>query len=322
MLTAARYLFLASALALAGLACAQGSYPDKSVRLIVPYAPGGPTDLLARVLGRKLGDRLGQQFVIDNRPGAGTVIGSQIVASANPDGYTLLMAATPMGVNPALLGKLPYDTLRDFQAVAFVAFSPVILVAHPSVAAKTPQELIAAAKAKPNGFSVGTPGNGSMGHLTLALLNRQAGLDMLHVPYKGASQALSDLMGGHVQLMFDNVGTAKPNVLGGRTRAIAVAAASRSAALPNVPTFDEAGLKGFEASSWFALFAPAKTPPAVIAKLNSEVAAALATPELKELFARDGYEAGPASSAELTAFLRVQIDKWGKLIEQAKIKAD
>lgn len=304
-----------------GVANAQ-TYPARPLRLVVPYAPGGGTDVLARLIGRRLGDALGQQVVIDNRPGAGTVIGTEIVGRANADGYTLLMAATPMGINPTLLAKLPYDTLQDFRGVAFAAYAPVVMVAHPSVAAKTVQELISAARANPGGFTVATPGAGSMGHLTLELLNRQGGIELRHIPYKGAGQAVTDVIAGQVNFLFDNVGPAKTQVAAGRTRAIAVATLKRSPAMPEVPTFDEAGLKGFEASSWFAFFAPAKTPPDVVRRLNAEVDQIVASAELKELYLRDGYDASPMSPPELDRFLRAQIDKWGTLIREAKIRSE
>jgi len=298
----------------------QSAYPEKPVRLVVPYAPGGATDVLARMVGRKLTERFGQQVIVDNRPGAGTVIGTQIVAAGNPDGHTLLMAATPLGINPSLLEKLPYDTLRDLRACAFVAFAPVVMVAHPSIPAKSPQELIAAAKAKPGVYTVASPGAGSMGHLTLELLTRQAGIELRHIPYKGAGQAVADVISGQVSFLFDNVGPAKAQIAAGRTRAIAVATLKRSPALPDVPTFDEAGLKGFEANSWFALFSPARTPAEIVRRINTEVNTAVASAELKELYVRDGYDARAMSPEELDRFLRSEIAKWGKVISAAGIK--
>jgi tripartite-type tricarboxylate transporter receptor subunit TctC len=299
---------------------AMSAYPEKPVRLVVPYAPGGATDVLARMVGRKLTERFGQQVIVDNRPGAGTVIGTQIVATGNPDGHTLLMAATPIGINPSLLEKLPYDTLRDLRACAFVAFAPVVMVAHPSIPARSPQELIAAAKAKPGVYTVASPGAGSMGHLTLELLTRQAGIELRHIPYKGAGQAVADVISGQVSFLFDNVGPAKAQIAAGRTRAIAVATLKRSQALPEVPTFDEAGLKGFEANSWFALFSPARTPAEVVRRINTEVNTAVASAELKELYVRDGYDARAMSPEELDRFLRSEIAKWAKVISAAGIK--
>jgi len=296
------------------------AFPEKPVRLVVPYAPGGATDVLARMMARKLTDSFKQQIIVDNRPGGGTVIGTQIVATGNPDGHTLLMAATPLGINPALLEKLPYDTLRDLRACAFVAFAPVVMVAHPSIPAKTPQELIAAAKAKPGAFTVATPGAGSMGHLTLELLSHHAGIELRHIPYKGAGQAVADVISGQVSFLFDNVGPAKAQIAAGRTRAIAVATLKRSQALPDVPTFDEAGLKGFEANSWFALFSPARTPTDVVRRINVEANAAVASAELKDLYVRDGYEARAMTPEELDRFLRSEIAKWSKLIAAAGIK--
>jgi tripartite-type tricarboxylate transporter receptor subunit TctC len=292
------------------------------VRFVVPYAPGGATDVLARILGRRLAGELGQQFIIDNRPGGGTVIGTEIVVRANPDGYTLLMAATPLGVNPYLMVKLPYDTLKDLEPVAFVAFASLVMVAHPGVAARSPKELIAQARANPNGFTVATPGPGSMGHLTLELLARQAGIQLRHIPYKGAGQAVGDVIAGQVNFLFDNVGPARAQIAGGRTRAIAVTSLKRSAVLPDVPTFDEAGLKGFEATSWFALFAPARTPAGIVRKLNAVVNETIASPDLKEFYARDGYDASPMTPEALDKFLRAQLAKWGKLVREAGIKLE
>lgn len=319
---------VAAALSLMALACAlpsarvQAGYPDKSVRMVIPYPPGGASDVLARIIGRRLGEQLGQQFVVDNRPGAGTMIGTQIVAGAIADGYTLLLTSTPMGVNPGLYAKLPYDTLRDFQGIAFAAFAPVVMVAHPAVPVKTPQELIAAAKSRADAFSVATPGPGSMGHLTLELLNRRAGIALRHIPYKGAGQAITDLMAGQINFLFDNVGPARAHILAGRTRAIGVASLQRNPALPEVPTFDEAGLKGFEATSWFGMFAPARTPKEIIGKLNAAVNAAVAGPDIKNIYARDSYEASAMRPQELDLFLRAQIDKWGKVVREAGIKVE
>jgi tripartite-type tricarboxylate transporter receptor subunit TctC len=247
------------------------------------------------------------------------VIGTEAVARADPDGHTVLLTSTPMGTNPALVAKLPYDTLSDFRGVAFVAFSPVVMVAHPSVPATSVKEMLALARSKPGGLTVATPGPGSMGHLTLEMLNRQAGIELRHIPYKGAAPALTDLLGGQVNLMFDNVGPARTQIAAGRTRAIGVTALTRSGALPEVPTFHEMGVTGFEAASWFGMFVPAKAPAEVIQRLNAEVNRAVARAELRELYARDGYEASPMTPQGLDAFLRSLIDKWSKLIREAGI---
>lgn len=294
-------------------------YPERAIRLVVPYPPGGAADILARVIGRRLGEKLGRQIVIDNRPGAGSVIGTQIVAQAMPDGYTIALVSTPMGINPALYAKLPYDTLRDFAPIAFAAYAGIVMIAHPSVAVRAPAELIAAAKAKPDTFTVATPGPGSMGHLTLELLNRQAGIRLRHIPYKGAAPGLADVIGGQVNFMFDNISPAKPNILAGRTRAIAVASLKRTPALPDVITFHESGLNGFEAASWFGVYAPAGTPRAIVDRLNGEINTIVAGAELKDLFARDAYEASLMTPAELDRFLQSQITKWNKVVREAGI---
>jgi tripartite-type tricarboxylate transporter receptor subunit TctC len=311
---------LSAALLLAAPLAAAKPYPSKPVRLVVPFPPGGTTDVLARALGHRLTGDLGQQFVVDNRPGGGTVIGTEIVVRASPDGYTLLMAATPLGVNPFLIPKLPYDTLNDLAPVAFVAFAPVVMVTSGGV--RSLKELIAQAKLNPGGLTVATPGPGSMGHLTLELLARRAGIQLQHIPFKGAALAIADVIAGRVNFLFDNVGPARANIAAGRTHAIAVASLKRSPVLPDVPTFDEAGLPGFEATSWFALFAPARTPAGIVRTLNATVNAAIAGPELKEFYARDGYDASPMTPEGLGKFLRAQLDKWGKLVREAGIKLE
>ena len=306
----------------APIAQAASAFPDRPVRLVVPYPPGGASDVLARILGRRLGETIGQRVIIDNRPGSGTVIGTQIVAAANPDGHTLLITSTPMGTNPALYARLPYDTVRDFSPVAFVGYAPVVMVAHPSVPVRTPQELIAAASAKPRAYSVATPGPGSLGHLILELLNRQAGISLQHIPYKGAGQAAIDVIAGHVGFLFDNVGPARVHIQAGRTRAIGVTSLTRIAALPDVPTFHESGVKALDAKSWYALFAPARTSGKIVDLLNAQVNAAVASPEFKELFARDSYEAEPMTPEQVGRFVRLQIDKWTPVIRDAGIKVE
>jgi tripartite-type tricarboxylate transporter receptor subunit TctC len=306
--------------AIAVPALAQKQYPERAIRVVIPYPPGGASDILGRIIGRRLGEKFGKQIVIDNRPGGGAIIGTHIVAQATPDGHTLALVSTPMGINPALYAKLPYDTLRDFAPIAFAAYAGIVMIAHPSVAVRTPAELIAAAKAKPDTFTVATPGPGSMGHLTLELLNRQAGMQLRHIPYKGAAPGLADLIGGQVNFMFDNISPAKPNILSGRTRAIAVASIKRTPALPDVTTFHESGLNNFEAASWFGYYAPAGTPRAIIDKLNTEINAIVASGELKDLYARDAYDASPMTPAEFDRFLRVQIDKWVRVVREAGIK--
>lgn len=315
-----RWILAGLALGVATSSADAQSWPTRPIRLVVPYAPGGATDVLARAVGRKLGEVLGQQVIVDNRAGGGTVIGTEAVFRAEPDGHTVLLAATPIGINPALMAKLPYDTLRDFRGAAFVAFAPLVMVAHPSVPAKSVSELLALARGKPGELTAATPGPGSMGHLTLELLNRQAGIELRHIPYKGAGPALADVIGGQVNFLFDNVGPARAQIAAGRTRAIAVTALTRSGAMPDVPTFHEMGVTGFEATSWFAMFVPAKAPADVVRRLNAEVERLVASAELRELYARDGYEASPMTPQQLDAFLRAQIDKWSKLISAAGIQ--
>src|SRR4051812_48707441 len=296
-----------------GLAQAQG-YPTHSIRLIVPFPPGGATDILARAVAQRWTETLGQAVVVDNRPGAGGNIGSDLVAKAAPDGYTLLMGTVGThAVNPSLYSQMPYDHIKDFAPVILVAAVPNVMEVNPSVPAKTVAEFIAYAKANPGKINFASSGSGTSIHLAGELFKVMTGVQMTHVPYKGSAPALSDLMGGQVQVMFDNLPPSLPQIKAGKLRALAVTSAQRAPALPDVPTVAEAGLPGYEASSWFGVLAPAGTPPAVIARLNGEVAKWLATPDAKERMLATGANAIGGSPEDFAAHIRSETAKWAKV---------
>jgi tripartite-type tricarboxylate transporter receptor subunit TctC len=299
------------------------TYPTKPIRMIVPFPAGGTTDILARSVGQKLGEAVGRQVIIDNRPGAGGNIGSDMVAKAAPDGYTLLMGTVGThAINASLYAKMPYDHIQDFAPITLVAAVPNVLVVNPSVEAKSVRELIALAKAKPGQLSFASSGNGTSIHLSGELFKTMAGIDMLHVPYKGSAPALTDLIGGQVNLMFDNLPSSLPHIKAGKLRALAVTSGKRSPALPDVPTIAEAGLPGFEASSWFGVFAPAGTPKEIITRLNMEIVKALTSPELKERLAAQGAEAVGNSPEQFAAHIRSETAKWAKVVKASGATVD
>jgi tripartite-type tricarboxylate transporter receptor subunit TctC len=312
-------------LALAGLASvvlatsalAQAAYPARPVRIIVPFAAGGTTDIFARLIGEKLSQQLGQQFVVENRGGAGGNIGSDAVAKAEPDGYTLLMGTVGThAINPSLYARMPFDPLTDFAPVAFAAGVPNLMVVNPkNVKATNVQEFIAEAKAASKKFTMASSGNGTSIHLSGEMFKGATGVDMAHVPYRGSGPAINDLVGGQVDVMFDNLPSCIEQVRAGNLRALAVTSSTRSAALPNAPTLAESGLPGFDATSWFALFAPKGTPAAITAKLNEETRKALDTPELKKRFADLGGEIRPMSPEELMAYVRAEHAKWSAAVK-------
>jgi len=310
---------------LIAMACALSAaqaqnYPSRTVRIVAPIAPGGAADILSRMIAQKLYESWGQMVQVDNRPGAGGIIGSEIVAKAPPDGYTLLMAFTSHVTNPSLQPKLPYDTLSDFAPVSMVAVVPSVLIVHPSLPVWSVKELIVFAKRRPGELNYGSAGTGSATHLAALLFSSMTGIIMEHVPYKGGALALNDLLGGQVSLMFGSAASSMAYIRSGRLRPLAVTSAGRSAALPQLPTMAEAGLPGFEAMAWFALLAPAKTPGAVINKLNSEVVAILQHPDMKERLHGLGAEVMPSSPAALNDYIRAEIVKWGKVIRQLGVK--
>jgi tripartite-type tricarboxylate transporter receptor subunit TctC len=311
-----------AALLLAAPAVAQ-TYPNKPVRFVVPFAPGGTTDILARLVGQKLSEVYGQQFVIENRAGAGGNIGAEIVAKAPADGYTILMG-TPgtQAINQYVYRAMPYDSTNDFAPVSLVALVANVLAVNPQVPAKTLRELIALAKSKPGTLNFATPGNGTTGHLSTELVKSMAGIDLVHVPYRGSGPALQDLLAGQVQMTIDNIPSALPHIQSGGLRALAVTSAKRWFALPDVPTMAEAGIPNYEATSWFVVMAPAKTPMDIVNKLSAEIDGQLKTEDMRRKFREVGAEPVGGTPASLGAFITAEQEKWKGVVEAAKIKLD
>ncbi|CAN7564865.1 tripartite tricarboxylate transporter substrate binding protein [Pseudorhodoferax sp. LjRoot39] len=310
---AAALCALASGLA-TGTALAQGAYPTKPVKLVVPYPPGGPTDIVARVVAQRLQMQTGQPFVIENLPGAGGNTGAAAVARAAPDGYTLLVATTAHAINPALFKNLSYQFGRDFAPISQLTSGPLVVVVNPALPAKNMAELIALAKAKPGELNFASSGNGQSTHLAGELFNATAGTKIRHVPYKGSAPALTDTMGGQTQLMFDTMLSAMPHVKGGKLRALAVTSAQRSPAAPELPTVAET-LPGFEAIAWNGLLAPAGTPREVLARLSTELRTAMEQPEVRERFEAQGFAAAWNTPEAFAGFIQAEIDKWAKVVQ-------
>ena len=299
------------------------AYPDHPIRWVVPFPAGGAMDNIARTLGEEMSKSMGQAIVVENRPGAGGNIGAELVARSPADGYTLIIVANGMAVNPALYGRLNYDPVKDFAPVSLLAVVPNVLVT--SKAKKLPAtvpDLIAAARATPDKYTYASAGNGTSIHLAGELFTSLTGVKMLHVPYKGSGPAMTDLLGGQVDYMFDSITSAKPHIDSGKLTPIAVTTAKRSSTLPNVPTLAEAGVKGYDLSPWFAAFVPAKTPPAVVARLNQAMVDALAKPSVRTRLAGIGAEPIGSTPAQLGKHLAAETDKWGKLIRERGIRAD
>lgn len=317
-------LAVSLALGLATAASAQGAYPNRPVRVIVPFAAGGTTDIFARLIADKLSQSTGQQFIIDNRGGAGGNIGADAVAKAPPDGYTLVMGTVGThAINASLYTKMPYDPLTDFESVAFAAGVPNLMVVNPkNVKATNVKDFIAEAKAGTKRFNMASSGNGTSIHLSGELFKQMTGVEMPHVPYRGSGPAINDLVGGQVEVMFDNLPSSIEQAKAGNLRALAVTSAQRSPALPEVPTLAESGLPGFEASSWFALFAPKGTPAEITNKLNAEVRKALGTDDLKRRFSELGGEIKQMSPAELMAYVRAEHAKWAQVVKTSGAKLD
>ena len=299
------------------------AYPTKPVRIVVPFPAGGATDILARAVAQKLTETWGQAFVVDNRPGAGGNIGSELVAKAAPDGYTLEMGTVGThAINASLYAKMPYDHVKDFAPIILVAGVPNVLVVNPAVPVNSVQELIAYAKANPGKLNFASSGSGTSIHLSGELFKVMAGVQMTHIPYKGSAPALADLLGGQVQLMFDNLPPSLPQIKGGKLRALGVTSAARAPALPDTPTIAESGLPGFDASSWFGLLAPAGTPPAIIAKLNTEIAKWLATPEAKEKLVAIGANIAGGTPEDFARHIQAETAKWAKVVKESGAKVD
>ncbi len=304
-----------------GTALAQ-SFPNKAVRMVVPFPAGGSTDIVGRTVAQKLSEMWGQPVVVDNRPGGGTTIGTDAVAKAPADGYTLLVTPAPFTINPSLLAKLPYDALTDFAPITLINTTPLVLVVNPGVPAKSVKELIALAKARPGKLNFGSSTIGGSNHLAGELFNAMAGVQLVHIPYKGNAPALIDLVGGHIDLIFNGVTSALPLIKGGKLRALAVTSLQRSSALPEMPTLDETALKGFEAVAWNGLSAPAHTPRDVIARINADVIRIVSLPELKERLKAEGSDPVGNTPEQYAAFLRAEVAKWAKVIKFAGVKAE
>ncbi|HYD62198.1 MAG TPA: tripartite tricarboxylate transporter substrate binding protein [Noviherbaspirillum sp.] len=301
---------------------ASDNFPNRPIKWVVPFTPGGAMDSMARSIGERLAQNLGQPVVIENRPGAGGTIGSSMVAKSEPDGHTMMIVSIGHAVNPALYPKLSYDPVKSFEPVSLVAIVPNVLVVGPGVKANNVSELIASAKAQPGKLTYASAGNGTTIHLGAELFNAMAGVDIMHVPYKGSAPAVTDLLGRQVDMMFDSVSSAKPHIDSGRLRALAVTTTKRSSVLPNVPTLNEAGLKGYELNGWYAVFVPAKTPRAVVDKLNEEITKAIKHPDVAKRFAQLGAEPGGSSPEELAKYLGSEIKRWSEIIRTRDIKAE
>lgn len=304
-------------------ACAQAAYPNRAVRFIVPLPPGGGADLVARTLAERLARSVGQQVIVDNRPGGGTVIGAELAARSAPDGYTLLLGtATTHAINASLVKKLPYDPVKDFSPVTLVGILPLILVAHPSLPAGTLPQLIALARKRPGEIMFASTGNGSSIHLAGEMLNAVAKVSMVHVPYKGAAPALTDLLAGQVQFMFTTIPPALPHVRAGRLKALAVANAKRSALLPELPTTAEGGAPGVEASSWNGVLVPAGTPREIIARLHGEIVAVMEQTEVRNRLSTAGVEPVTTTPAEFAAFIEAETIRYAKVVRTSGARVD
>jgi len=314
---------VAAALLLASTAGAQDArYPTKPIKLVVGYTPGGATDIIARTIAAKLQDSLGQTVIVENKPGATSNIASEAVAKAAPDGYTLLMGTIANATNMTIYKTPGYDTLRDFVHITQTMSAPSVLAVHPSVPAKTLRELIALAKAQPGKLTYASSGNGGSPHLAGELLKLRAGIDIVHVPYKGATPGMTDLLGGQVTMSFQTALSAIPHLQSGKLNVIAVAAHRRMMLLPNVPTMAEAGMPDFEVSSWNGLFAPAKTPTDIVARLHQATVKALALPDVREKLAAQGAEAVGQTPEEFRNYIKSEIDKWGRVIRESGAKVE
>jgi len=302
----------------------QSSWPAKPVRIVVPYPPGGPVDVSARLLAPKLQESLGQPFLVENKPGAGGNIGADFVAKSAPDGYTLGMGAIAThAINPALMANVPYDPIRDFRHLALVVQVPNVLVVNPELPARSVKELIALAKAQPGKLDFASGSTGSTGHLAGELFKQMTGTYMVHIPYKGAPPAVADLLAGRVHLMFDNLASALPNVRAGKLRALAVTTMRRSSALPDLPTLDESGLKGFDMTTWWGLMGPAKLPPDVVQRLSVEILKAMDSADVRERLRAMGMEGSPVRTPEqFTAFVEAEAKLYARLVKVSGAKPD
>ena len=298
------------------------TYPGKPIRIIVPYPPGGFNDTLARTLGHQLTEKWRQPVIVDNRPGGGTTIGTNLAAKSAPDGYTLLIVSFAFAVNPALYASLPYDTDKDFAPIVFAASTPNLLVVNPELPVKSVKKLIALARSKPGKLNYASAGNGSSNHLSMELFKNLTGVDIVHVPYKGSAQAVTDLIGGQVDVMFDNVPNVLQQVKAGKLRALAVSSKERSPFVEGLPTVAESGVPGFDVSVWFGVVAPAGTPQSIVAKLNAQINGILKLAEIRQAFNNQGVEPAGGTPGDFSSFLVAQRTKWAKVIKDSGTKAE
>jgi tripartite-type tricarboxylate transporter receptor subunit TctC len=303
-------------------ATAQQPYPSKPIRMISPFAPGGGNDILCRTIAQKLTESVKQQIIVENRPGANGIIGTEAAARSAPDGYTIVLIPSGHAVNASLHRKLPYDSIKDFTPITLVGSSPLILAVHPSVPARNVKELAALAKARPEQLTYGSAGIGSSGHLGGALFETLTGTKMVHVPYRGMGIAVSDLMGGQVSLVFGTSLSVMPHVRSGRLRALATTGAQRSPALPDLPTVAEAGVPGYEASLWYGFVGPARMPPQIVRRLNAEIVAVLKLTDVRERLASQGVEARPSTPEAFGRLLVSDLERWAKVVKRAGIRAE
>jgi len=314
-------LLLLSAAFLPASVIAQ-TYPVKQIRLVIPYPPGGGTDIIGRTIAQKLSDTLGQQVMVDNRGGAGGTIGTDVVAKAGADGYTLLMVPTSHVINPSIYPKLPYDTVKDFAPIALAASATIVLVSHPSVPVKSVKELITLAKARPGELNFGSAGNGTVFHLTGELFKRQAGIELVHVPFKGGGPTVAAIAGGEITLTFETMLALFPHIQSGRVRALAVTGAKRSSVMPELPTIAESGFPSIIAENWYGFYAPAGTPKPVVDKLNAEIVKILKQPDVKTRFQGLGTEVMGSTPDELGAYVGREMAKWSKTAKEAGARVD
>jgi tripartite-type tricarboxylate transporter receptor subunit TctC len=323
MLHLAKTVLATAILATTAAGAFAADYPNKPIRLVVPFSAAGTTDFLARAIAQKLSTNLGTSVVVDNRPGAGGNIGSDMVAKADPDGYTLLLGTVGThAINASLYKKMPYDTVKDFAPVTLVASVPNIVVVNPSVPVKSIKDLLALAKSKPGNLTFASSGNGSSIHLSGELFKSMAGVDMLHVPYKGSGPAVTDLVGGQVNLMFDNMPSSLPHVKTGRLRAIAVTGSKRSPAVPDLPTIAESGVPGYDSVAWFGVLAPAGTPPAIVNKLNAEIIKVLKSPDVAKRLSSQGAEPAYNTPDEFSAYIKTEMVKWAQVVKASGAQVD
>ncbi|HXF68126.1 MAG TPA: tripartite tricarboxylate transporter substrate binding protein [Burkholderiales bacterium] len=296
------------------------TYPQRPVRMVIAFAPGGGTDIIGRIVAQRLSEAWGQTVVVDNRPGAGSTIGTEIVARAAPDGHTLQTVSMSHALNVSLYRKLPYDPVRDFAPVAQLATAPNVLVVHPSVPARSVKELIALAKSRPGQLNFSSSGSGGVSHLSAELLRSAAGIDIVHVPYKGAGPAMTALLAGEVQIMMATMPVASAQIKANRVRALAISSAKRSPLAPELPTIAEAGFPGFQTDTWYGVLAPSRTPPALVHRINRDIARVLEAPEVKAMFEQQGAQTAAGTPESFGAFIRAEIEKWAKVIRAARIE--